>query len=160
MECGHKFNYAPLFNDIFTHKYCLNILEGHGKLRVNEIRCPYCRFISKNLLPFYDNYYISPDVKLRKIIGINQSLDDDEGGMYLLSNKIIREEFKLKTREEKIKKSSFLKRRKLKAKEDAKKIKEEAKAAKLKEKEEAKAAKLKEKEETKAAKLNAKKMKK
>ena len=27
MECGHKFNYIPLYNDLFKQKYYTNIME-------------------------------------------------------------------------------------------------------------------------------------
>ena len=53
MECGHKFNYEPLFYDILNHKKKFNSMERHI-LKTMEIRCPYCRNIQKNLLPYYE----------------------------------------------------------------------------------------------------------
>jgi len=55
LECGHKFNYEPLFKDIQNHKTKFNKLE-RKILLTNEIRCPYCRTIQNKLLPLNDNY--------------------------------------------------------------------------------------------------------
>jgi len=52
LECKHKFNYVPLYNDILIHKKTFNRLERR-MLDAREIRCPYCRNIQKTLLPFY-----------------------------------------------------------------------------------------------------------
>ena len=50
LKCGHSFNYGPLFYDILNHKQLFNKLEKKS-LKVNEIRCPYCRNIEHQLLP-------------------------------------------------------------------------------------------------------------
>ena len=42
-----------------------------SRLKINEIRCPYCRSISTQLIPFYENFCIVKDVFVRKIIGVN-----------------------------------------------------------------------------------------
>ena len=53
-ECGHKFNYAPLFKDLYNHKKKYNFMEGiKGHLNMNEIRCPFCRKKQNGLLPYY-----------------------------------------------------------------------------------------------------------
>jgi hypothetical protein len=66
MECGHKFNYLPLFNDIKNHKQKFNGMEGSSsKLNMNQIRCPYCRKIQIGILPYYE------DMELGKIVGVN-----------------------------------------------------------------------------------------
>ena len=66
MECGHKFNYAPLFNDVLNHKTKYNALEKNlGKLKYNEIRCPYCRNKQTTLLPYYENK------EFAKVQGVN-----------------------------------------------------------------------------------------
>ena len=42
LECGHNFNYVPLFNDIKNHKSKFNSLEGNGTmLKENEINITY-----------------------------------------------------------------------------------------------------------------------
>jgi hypothetical protein len=64
MECGHKFNYVPLFLDLVNHKRKFNSME-RTILKTIEIRCPYCRHIQKNLLPYQD----LPGVE--KVHGVN-----------------------------------------------------------------------------------------
>lgn len=73
LECGHKFNYIPLYNDIKNHKLKFNSLEGNtGQLKINEIRCPYCRNKQVGLLTYYEELclpqihgvnYIDPNIK-------------------------------------------------------------------------------------------------
>lgn len=53
LECKHKFNYIPLYNDIVNHKKSFNRLERRI-LKSSEIRCPYCRNIQTTLLPYYE----------------------------------------------------------------------------------------------------------
>ena len=66
MDCGHKFNYIPLYNDIINHKKKFNFMEGsHSKLNINEIRCPYCRKKQNHLLPYYHEF------GLEKVNGVN-----------------------------------------------------------------------------------------
>ena len=56
LNCGHKFNYIPLYNDIYNHKKKFNNLEGSAtSLKMNEIRCPYCRKKQSGVLPYYAN---------------------------------------------------------------------------------------------------------
>jgi len=55
LKCGHKFNYEPLYKDIFNHKKRFNSLEqSKNKLGLQQIRCPYCRNIQNELLPYYE----------------------------------------------------------------------------------------------------------
>jgi hypothetical protein len=55
LNCGHKFNYGPLYKDIFNYKRRFNNMEQtKNKLKINEIRCPYCRAIHSKLLPYYE----------------------------------------------------------------------------------------------------------
>jgi sporadic carbohydrate cluster protein (TIGR04323 family) len=64
--CGHKFNYKPLYIDIKNHKQKFNNYEGHtSKLKLNEIRCPYCRTKQNTVLPYYE------ELGLKKINGVN-----------------------------------------------------------------------------------------
>jgi len=66
MECGHKFNYIPLYLDIKNHKQKFNGLESSsGRLNQDEIRCPYCRQKQKQVLPYYE------ELGLEKLHGIN-----------------------------------------------------------------------------------------
>jgi hypothetical protein len=55
LDCGHKFNYIPLYNDIYNHKKKFNNMEGSSSLlKMNEIRCPYCRKKQLGVLPYYE----------------------------------------------------------------------------------------------------------
>jgi hypothetical protein len=66
LQCGHKFNYIPLFLDIKNHKQKFNALEGNStRLENNEIRCPYCRNKHSGVLPYYEEFGYA------KINGVN-----------------------------------------------------------------------------------------
>jgi hypothetical protein len=66
MECGHSFNYVPLYLDIKNHKQKFNGMEGNAsRLNKNEIRCPYCRKKQLGVLPYYE------ELGLPKIDGVN-----------------------------------------------------------------------------------------
>lgn len=66
MQCGHKFNYKPLYYDLVNHKGKFNVMEKpDGKLGLHEIRCPYCRNKQNTLLPYYEEFGV------KKINGIN-----------------------------------------------------------------------------------------
>ena len=66
LKCGHKFNYVPLYKDIYNHKIKFNSMEAsNGSLKGNEIRCPYCRQKQVGLLPYYEN------MGVKKIGGVN-----------------------------------------------------------------------------------------
>lgn len=53
LECNHKFNYIPLYNEVLKQKSGINSLET-TRLKINEIKCPYCRQVTKKLLPYID----------------------------------------------------------------------------------------------------------
>lgn len=66
LQCGHKFNYIPLYYDIVNHKKKFNQMEGPtSKLSLNEIRCPYCRKKQEYLLDYYEV------LGLEKVNGVN-----------------------------------------------------------------------------------------
>jgi len=65
LVCGHKFNYYPLYQEIIRQKTIQNLCEV-TKLKLNQIKCPYCRNITNNLLPFINLENIE------KIWGVNQ----------------------------------------------------------------------------------------
>jgi hypothetical protein len=73
LQCGHKFNYVPLFLDIKNHKQKFNQLEGSNtQLKINEIRCPYCRHKHVGILPYYEEFGFS------KINGVNADIPGKE----------------------------------------------------------------------------------
>lgn len=52
LPCGHKFNYVPLYKEIINQKKNSSKIFEVNKLEKHQIKCPYCRNISNNLLPF------------------------------------------------------------------------------------------------------------
>lgn len=66
LNCGHKFNYIPLYKDIFNHKQKFNSMESRSNhLKLDELRCPYCRKKQVGILPYYEEF------GLEKINGVN-----------------------------------------------------------------------------------------
>ena len=69
LNCGHKFNYIPLYKEVVIQKTSAGITtNGYYNsctLRLNEMKCPYCRRVQDKLLPFlnYDN--------IKKLRGVN-----------------------------------------------------------------------------------------
>lgn len=57
LECGHCFNYECLYNEIVYQK-TKKILDNN-RLKINEMKCPYCRNITNKLLPFYKYYNVN-----------------------------------------------------------------------------------------------------
>jgi hypothetical protein len=64
LNCGHKFNYIPLYNDIKNHKQKFNSMES-SFVKHDEIRCPYCRNKQQELLLYHE------EIGLPKIHGVN-----------------------------------------------------------------------------------------
>jgi hypothetical protein len=58
LECNHVFNYTSLYNEIVYQK-TKKILDN-SLLKINEIKCPYCRNITSMLLPCYKYYSVNP----------------------------------------------------------------------------------------------------
>jgi hypothetical protein len=69
LNCGHKFNYIPLYKEVVIQKtsagMTTNGYYNSCTLRLNEMKCPYCRRVQDKLLPFL-NY---DDVK--RLRGVN-----------------------------------------------------------------------------------------
>jgi len=63
LACSHKFNYLSLFKELCNQKK-INRLETI-RVRDNEIKCPYCRAITSNILPNFISY------KLPVLFGVN-----------------------------------------------------------------------------------------
>ena len=50
LPCGHKFNYMPLYNELYKQKQ-----KNHYEtcnLKINQLKCPYCRKVCDNILPY------------------------------------------------------------------------------------------------------------
>ena len=65
LECNHNFNYFPLYQEIINQKKNFNKYFDINKLKINEIKCPYCRNINNKLLPYI------PYKNVKKISGVN-----------------------------------------------------------------------------------------
>jgi hypothetical protein len=69
LNCGHKFNYINLLNDVKEDKYSRSknysyYSNAYNKLNDNQLRCPYCRQIQESILPYFPE--IIPD-KIRYV---------------------------------------------------------------------------------------------
>lgn len=64
LSCNHKFNYLPLYLEVVNQKTKCSYLEI-TRLKINEIKCPYCRTITPSLIPYIN----SPGIK--RISGVN-----------------------------------------------------------------------------------------
>ena len=59
LECGHTFNYLPIYQEFKEQKNNKkNSLKN--KLRVDQLKCPYCRNIQNGLIPFMNIMGIVP----------------------------------------------------------------------------------------------------
>ena len=56
LDCGHKFNYIPLFNEIKQQKCNKYYNSDIVKLRLTQIKCPYCRNVQEKILPFIKGF--------------------------------------------------------------------------------------------------------
>ena len=65
LDCHHCFNYIPIYNEVVYQK--TKRLLDNRFLKADQIKCPYCRKITNNLLP-YLKYY---DVK--NIFGVTSN---------------------------------------------------------------------------------------
>lgn len=63
LDCGHKFNYINLYKELVNQK--TKKLFDNKYLKINEIKCPYCRQITPKLIPYYKYY------ELKCIRGVN-----------------------------------------------------------------------------------------
>jgi hypothetical protein len=80
LDCGHKFNYVPLYHDVANHKQKYNNMESsYGALKISELRCPYCREKHFKVLPFHE------ELGLPKLNGVN-AIFKDKMCAYLIPN--------------------------------------------------------------------------
>jgi hypothetical protein len=52
LNCNHKFNYVPIYNEIVNQKNKQNNVYEITKLSYYQIKCPYCRSITNKLIPY------------------------------------------------------------------------------------------------------------
>lgn len=67
LKCNHKFNFIELYNEVVEQK-TKKILDN-SKLKLNEMKCPYCRSITDNILPYFKYY------ENKQIRGVNHPPD-------------------------------------------------------------------------------------
>lgn len=67
LNCGHEFNYLPLFKYLVNFKKLFN-RDEHKRLTSQQVICPYCRTIQNSLIPYIE----IPGVK--KVHGVNYIL--------------------------------------------------------------------------------------
>jgi len=60
LSCNHSFNYIHLYNEIYYQK--IKKILDNKKLKIFQIKCPYCREKSDFLLPYY-KYYNVKDIR-------------------------------------------------------------------------------------------------
>ena len=63
LACNHRFNYMSLYNEVHYQK-TQRVLDN-AMLRLNEIKCPYCRTVTPKLLPYFKYYDV------RQVRGVN-----------------------------------------------------------------------------------------
>ena len=52
LDCNHKFNYVPLYNEYRYQKTNKNVYDSNRPLSY-QIKCPYCRNFTNKILPYF-----------------------------------------------------------------------------------------------------------
>jgi hypothetical protein len=66
LECGHKFNYEPLYQEVLRQKGRLGIHNYHEKIGMHQVKCPYCRTLTNRLLPCVGQHPV-----IKRLVGVN-----------------------------------------------------------------------------------------
>ena len=66
LVCGHKFNYEPLYQEVIRQKGRLGMHNYYERIGMHQIKCPYCRTLTNNLLP-----YIGLHPTMKRLTGVN-----------------------------------------------------------------------------------------
>ena len=66
LVCGHKFNYEPLYQEVLRQKGRLGMHNYYERIGMHQIKCPYCRTLTNNLLP-----YIGVHPTIKRLTGVN-----------------------------------------------------------------------------------------
>lgn len=66
LVCGHKFNYEPLYQEVLRQKGRLGMHNYYERIGMHQIKCPYCRTLTNNLLP-----YIGLHPTIKRLNGVN-----------------------------------------------------------------------------------------
>ena len=68
LACGHNFNYEPLYQEVLRQKGRMGIHNYFEKIGTYQIKCPYCRSMTNQLLPYIGN---SPHHVIKRLVGVN-----------------------------------------------------------------------------------------
>lgn len=66
LECNHRFNYEPLYQEVLRQKGRLGMHHYYEKIGMHQIKCPYCRTMTNRLLP-----YVGPHPIIKRFNGVN-----------------------------------------------------------------------------------------
>ena len=66
LACKHKFNYEPLYQEVLRQKGSFGMHAYYEKIGIRQIKCPYCRTITNELLP-----YIGLHPTIKRLAGVN-----------------------------------------------------------------------------------------
>jgi hypothetical protein len=66
LECGHKFNYEPLYQEVLRQKGRLGFHNYHEKIGMHQVKCPYCRTLTNRLLPCVGQHPV-----IKRLVGVN-----------------------------------------------------------------------------------------
>ena len=64
LECGHKFNYEPLYQEVLRQKGRIGMHNYYEKIGTHQIKCPYCRTMT-------NQPYIGPHPLIKRLSGVN-----------------------------------------------------------------------------------------
>ena len=84
LNCGHKFNYEPLYQEVIRQKGRLGTHSFHQPLASHEIKCPYCRSMTNKLLPYIGT---SPHPVIKRLTGVNAPAHMCMSGVSCSANK-------------------------------------------------------------------------
>lgn len=68
LTCGHKFNHEPLFQEVMRQKGRIGMHNFHEPIAAHQIKCPYCRSMTNQLLPYIGT---SPHPVIKRVLGVN-----------------------------------------------------------------------------------------
>ena len=66
LTCGHKFNYEPLYQEVLRQKGRFGMHNYYEKIGTHQIKCPYCRTFTNQLLP-----YVGSHPTIKRLNGVN-----------------------------------------------------------------------------------------
>jgi hypothetical protein len=68
LACGHKYNHESLYQEVLRQKGRLGMHNYYEKIGTHQIKCPYCRSMTNQLLPYIGN---SSHPVIKRLVGVN-----------------------------------------------------------------------------------------